>query len=238
MLGKQQHERHIGIGEEAAVRTKRARRRDAAAVWFFLGVLLIVAGAEAPRSDAQTEPKSVVQSAKVNDAVPPPSAQPARDAAAPDKSTSSARPAEAPKRIAENEALAKELEAMKLRIEQLEAELKARSAAEKSAAAADFGNPSATASMPATATSAAPANAGPEGRSASIPSSLAVSPPAVQSPELAPAKKEKIVPFSDWDWTWLNGNPRTKEAAFDSKFFTPEIRADVSYTYDFNKPVD
>jgi hypothetical protein len=36
----------------------------------------------------------------------------------------------------------------------------------------------------------------------------------------------------------LNGNPRTKEAAFDSKFFTPEIRADVTYTYDFNKPKD
>src|SRR5580658_8979094 len=54
----------------------------------------------------------------------------------------------------------------------------------------------------------------------------------------APAKKPRIDPFSDWDWTWLNGNPRTKEAAFDSKFFTPEIRADVSYTYDFNKPVD
>jgi len=53
-----------------------------------------------------------------------------------------------------------------------------------------------------------------------------------------PAKKEKIVPFSDWDWTWLNGNPRTKDAAFDSKFFTPEIRADVTYTYDFNKPQD
>jgi hypothetical protein len=58
-----------------------------------------------------------------------------------------------------------------------------------------------------------------------------------QSPD-APAKKQKIDPFSDWDWTWLNGNPRTKEAAFDSKFFTPEIRADVTYTYDFNKPVD
>ena len=51
-------------------------------------------------------------------------------------------------------------------------------------------------------------------------------------------RKQKIDPFSDWDWTWLNGNPRTKEAAFDSKFFTPEIRADVTYTYDFNKPVD
>ena len=44
------------------------------------------------------------------------------------------------------------------------------------------------------------------------------------------------MPFSDWDWTWLNGNPRNKDTAFDSKFFTPEIRADVTYTYDFNKP--
>jgi hypothetical protein len=56
--------------------------------------------------------------------------------------------------------------------------------------------------------------------------------------DAAPEKKAKIVPFSDWDWTWLNGNPRTKDAAFDSKFFTPEIRADVTYTYDFNKPQD
>lgn len=53
-----------------------------------------------------------------------------------------------------------------------------------------------------------------------------------------PAKKEKIPPFSDWDWTWLNGNPRNKDVAFDSKFFTPEIRADVTYNYDFNKPID
>jgi hypothetical protein len=52
------------------------------------------------------------------------------------------------------------------------------------------------------------------------------------------AKNIKVAPFSDWDWSWLNGNPRTKDAAFDSKFFTPEIRADVSYTYDFNKPQD
>ena len=53
-----------------------------------------------------------------------------------------------------------------------------------------------------------------------------------------PAKKEKIAPFSDWDWTWLNGNPRNRDTAFDSKFFTPEIRADITYNYDFNKPVD
>jgi len=35
------------------------------------------------------------------------------------------------------------------------------------------------------------------------------------------------------DWTWLNGNPRNKDTAFDSKFFTPEIRADITYNYDF-----
>jgi hypothetical protein len=57
-------------------------------------------------------------------------------------------------------------------------------------------------------------------------------------PPPPPAKPEKIAPFSDWDWTWLNGNARTKDAAFDSKFFTPEIRVDVNYTYDFNKPID
>jgi HAMP domain-containing protein len=61
---------------------------------------------------------------------------------------------------------------------------------------------------------------------------------STQSPDTTSTKREKIDPFSDWDWTWLNGNPRTKEAAFDSKFFTPEIRADITYTYDFNKPVD
>jgi hypothetical protein len=78
----------------------------------------------------------------------------------------------------------------------------------------------------------------------SSPAVVAFGPPAVAkansavAPDSASAKKPKIDPFSDWDWTWLNGNPRTKDAAFDSKFFTPEIRADVSYVYDFNKPQD
>jgi hypothetical protein len=53
-----------------------------------------------------------------------------------------------------------------------------------------------------------------------------------------PQKPAKIAPFSDADWTWLNGNPRTKEIYWDTKFFTPEIRADVTYTYDFNHPAD
>jgi hypothetical protein len=45
-------------------------------------------------------------------------------------------------------------------------------------------------------------------------------------------------PFAFADFTWLNGNARTKESPMDTKFFTPEIRADVDYIYDFNHPKD
>jgi hypothetical protein len=61
----------------------------------------------------------------------------------------------------------------------------------------------------------------------------------VSSPQVAsPDQNKKIDPFSDADWTWLNGNPRTKNIYWDTKFFTPEIRSDVTYTYDFNHPAD
>lgn len=45
-------------------------------------------------------------------------------------------------------------------------------------------------------------------------------------------------PFAFADFTWLNGNARTKVSPMDTKFFTPEIRADVDYVYDFNHPKD
>jgi hypothetical protein len=51
-------------------------------------------------------------------------------------------------------------------------------------------------------------------------------------------KPQKAEPFAFADFTWLNGNARTKEVPLDTKFFTPEIRADVSYIYDFNHPRD
>jgi hypothetical protein len=113
-----------------------------------------------------------------------------------------------------------ELAAMKKRIEQLEAELKSRTVT-------TVASPAAVA--PAAATPARTAEA------SAAPAPVAVG-QASSSP--APTKAEKIAPFSDWDWTWLNGNPRNKDTAFDSKFFTPEIRADITYNYDFNKPID
>jgi hypothetical protein len=60
---------------------------------------------------------------------------------------------------------------------------------------------------------------------------------AAPAPAAAPAV-DNATPFADYDWTWLNGNPRNKDVAFDSKFFTPEIRADITYTFDFNRPSD
>lgn len=72
---------------------------------------------------------------------------------------------------------------------------------------------------------------------ADVPAGVPQSAPAAAP--AAPAPPDPHAPaFSDWDWTWLNGNPRNKDVAFDSKFFTPEIRSDVTYNYDFNRPVD
>ncbi|HEX8815662.1 MAG TPA: outer membrane beta-barrel protein [Terriglobales bacterium] len=53
-----------------------------------------------------------------------------------------------------------------------------------------------------------------------------------------PAKPAKAEPFAFADWSWLNGNSRVKDIPFDTKFFTPEVQADVSYIVDFNHPAD
>jgi hypothetical protein len=117
-------------------------------------------------------------------------------------------------------AIVKELEAMKKRIAELEAELAASGA---------------TTTDAATALEGAKEKLAP----AAVPAAALGQAESVTQPEPAtPAPTGKIAPFSDADWTWLNGNPRNKDTAFDSKFFTPEIRADITYTYDFNKPID
>jgi Putative beta-barrel porin-2, OmpL-like. bbp2 len=112
-----------------------------------------------------------------------------------------------------------ELETMKRRIEQLEAELKRHLAAEQ---------PS-TVVQTAKATTPAPV----------LPVARTVLPPQDETLPVPPEERNKPAePFAFADWTWLTGNPRTKTPAFDSKFFTPEIRADVDYIYDFRHPKD
>ena len=67
------------------------------------------------------------------------------------------------------------------------------------------------------------------------------------APALPPKEAEAVVadpadphsePFAFADFTWLNGNARTKDTPYATQFFTPEIRADVNYTYDFRHPED
>jgi hypothetical protein len=127
-----------------------------------------------------------------------------------------------------------QLEALTKRVEQLEKELHEREVAELPNTAV----PSAKESVPAPASALLPAPAPAPVIAAVQPAQPPVPTEALTSSPTEPAKKEKIAPFSDWDWTWLNGNPRNKDTAFDTKFFTPEIRADVTYNYDFNKPID
>jgi hypothetical protein len=123
-----------------------------------------------------------------------------------------------------------ELDAMRKRIDELQAELKSLKATEHPTP------PVTTAKATVPVAPIAPVNA-----VAPTESSSSVVPTAAAAPQAhapAEAKVAKIEPFSDADWTWLNGNPRTKEIFWDSKFFTPEIRADAVYVYDFNHPTD
>jgi hypothetical protein len=114
---------------------------------------------------------------------------------------------------ADNAQILQELEEMRARIQELETKVKAQSE---------------TPTKAETSSSASMAFASP-------PATTQVSEQTPSTPLAKPAKTE---PFAFADWTWLNGNPRTKDLAFDSKFFTPEIRADVAYHYDFNHPAD
>ena len=63
--------------------------------------------------------------------------------------------------------------------------------------------------------------------------------PALSMTEDAPVTEgPHSNPFAFADFTWLNGNPRTRDTPYATKFFTPEVRADINYTYDFRHPTD
>jgi hypothetical protein len=100
-------------------------------------------------------------------------------------------------------------------------------------------------SLPAipSAASAPPAGAAPAPAQPGSSSSAAVDPNTQQPAQAATAvattqQPETVAPFSDADWSWLNGNARTKDIYWDTKFFTPEIRVDTNYVADFNHPTD
>ena len=179
-------------------------------------VVLSLAFTQVPHSYAQTPAQPGAQ-AKV-------AAQPSLGLFDHSAGTSSSKPAD-PASAADNQqlppAVANALAAMQARIDQLEAELKSKNAHEPA--------PS-TASLVGMKTTSAPGGATP----AALPTPTQEAAPSAQ-PE---AKPEKAVPFAYADWTWLNGTSRNKDAVWDSKFFTPEIRFDTHFVHSFNHPKD
>jgi hypothetical protein len=139
--------------------------------------------------------------------------------------------------------MAKELELLKLRIAQLEAELRN----ETREPAAGVGHPTANAGS-------GQGNAGnravlgaytPLSRSTSIPASTVATSTGAQSTSLGTAEQpsateasNKSEPFGFAKFDWLTGNSRTTESPLDTKAFTGEFRVDANYTHDFNHPKD
>jgi len=119
-------------------------------------------------------------------------------------------------------ALAKVLADMQAEITELKAELKRNAAASPAA--------------PNVESILAPVSV--EAKSAPSANVSEVAEAAQSTSNVGPEKPKPAEPFAYADWTWLNGTPRTKDAVWDSKFFTPEFRLDANYVMDFNHPKD
>jgi len=191
--------------------TKTLLRKAVAVSTFPAMLVLSLAVGHAPRCYAQTAapPDAPTKVAALHE--PAADVAPARAATTPDPQSSLD--------------LAKELAAMKARIELLEAELKSRTLSGPTLVA---GPASAAGSMSA----AAP------GAKADAVSSSATADMPQESRTGLPEKPAPSEPFAYADWTWLNGTARNKDAVWDSKFFTPEIRFDTNFVSSLNHPKD
>src|SRR5271169_2090398 len=195
------------------MRTHLSRELTTSALPFALGMILVFS--PTPRCDAQTPaiPAAPTTVAALRE---PPASGGAKDGGTTSSSATGSAAATPDPEIPP--AVARQFAAMQAEIEELKAELKSRATTE-----------------PALAPAMAPVAKAPD----PAPPTTLASPVAQQADATAkltkPAPSE---PFAYADWTWLNGNPRNKDAVWDSKFFTPEIRFDTHYVLDFNHPRD
>ncbi|MBV9301489.1 MAG: outer membrane beta-barrel protein [Acidobacteriaceae bacterium] len=124
-------------------------------------------------------------------------------------------------------AVAKELDALKKRIEALETELKnSRIQAQLNEASQQV-----------------PANTTEQTNAAPVVTTRAGSSPRGVEPNspdqtAAAAQSTPAEPFSFADFSWLTGNSRETESPLETKVFTGELRVDTDYVYDFNHPAD
>jgi hypothetical protein len=181
--------------------------------------LLASAKAEQPVDPAAAPASSATSSTAVT---------PGAAAAAPASSSAAAAPGtiEAP---LNKEAVIKELAEMKARIAQLEAELKAGN----DAASAERDASKLRAAEGVVVSGGSSSSATPEMQTAVAPAPAA----APATPEISAERTTKSAPFPG-DWTWLNSNGHQVDSPMATKYFTPEFRADVNYTLDYNHPKD
>jgi hypothetical protein len=149
---------------------------------------------------------------------------------------------EAPAPLTERERrLLDRVELLEKRVEELETKGSAPAAAAAAAASSQPGSLSPSTSTAASAAGVTPAPTVAGANANVIPTekvAASAAPQAIEKGKSGAAKVQSTEPFAFADFTWLNGNARTKESPMDTKFFTPEIRADVDYIYDFNHPRD
>ena len=138
--------------------------------------------------------------------------------------------------------LLRRMEQLEKRVAELEAKNNSRGTESEGTIAEQPAAPSAVVASPgATEAGASPRSAAIASDMNAISKDVAVASVVRQAAEKgksAMAKTPATEPFAFADFTWLNGNARTKEVPMDTKFFTPEIRADIDYIYDFNHPKD
>ncbi len=193
----------------------RAFQLAALSVALILSLLVVLS----PRCSAQATPPPEVNLAASHNPEP---AMESPDAGATKSTAAKAAPASTTADPAIPPAIADRFAAMQAEIEALKAELKSRST---------------NASTP-TLTPVSPAPAPVTAVKTVEPSAAGTADDAAQARSGLPEKPKPAEPFAYADWTWLNGNPRNKDAVWDSKFFTPEIRMDAHYVMDLNHPKD
>lgn len=140
-------------------------------------------------------------------------------------------------------AVAKELDALKKRIEQLEALLKNSRAQEQPVPVTtnNLGNEPGMHSGPMNSypnplrEGTPAADGGQESASASHELTYASTPP---TPIPETGNKKAAEPFAFADFTWLTGNPRTKVSPLDTGPFIGEFRLDAAFHSSFNHPQD
>jgi hypothetical protein len=149
---------------------------------------------------------------------------------------------EAPAPLTERERwLLDRVELLEKRVEELETKGSSPAVPAAAAASSQPGSLSPSTSTAASAAGVTPAPTVAGANANVIPTekvAASAAPQAIEKGKSGAAKVQSTEPFAFADFTWLNGNARTKESPMDTKFFTPEIRADVDYIYDFNHPRD